>query len=227
MNKENIFEELSKMQNLIVAKAGTVISEQPSARLQNIANIQKTVDAQGIIKNPSSVLNNTRWSDYIANFNVTQDEINQSKDLTKTQKASADNTQKRLQNIANIARMVNADGMIVNPSSVYNNTPWADYIKTYKVTRDEINKANELNKKVTPAPRQSGQRSGQRSGQTSQSSVNDSFAKTAQSLGVQNGKMDLQTVQSIIKTLDVGSTSTPTQTPDLAQLTAAINLLNQ
>lgn len=219
MNKENIFEELSKMQNLIVAKAGTVISEQPSARLQNIANIQKTVDAQGIIKNPSSVLNNTRWSDYIANFNVTQDEINQSKDLTKTQKASADNTQKRLQNIAHMAKMVNADGMIVNPASQFNNTPWADYIKTFNVTRDEINKANELNKKVTPAPRQSGQ--------TSQSSVNNSFAKTAQSLGVQNGKMDLQTVQSIIKTLDGGSTSTPTQTPDLAQLTAAINLLNQ
>jgi hypothetical protein len=223
VNKENIFEELSKMQNLIVAKAGTVISEQPSARLQNIANIQKTVDAQGIIKNPSSVLNNTRWSDYIANFDVTQDEINQSKDLTKTQKASADNTQKRLQNIAHMAKMVNADGMIVNPASQFNNTPWADYIKTFNVTREEITKANELNKKVAPAPRQSGQRSGQ----TSQSSVNNSFVKTAQSLGVQNGKMDLQTIQSIIKTLDGGSTSTPTQTPDLAQLTAAINLLNQ
>ena len=223
MNKETIFEELSKMQNLIVAKAGTVISEQPSARLQNIANIQKTVDAQGIIKNPSSQFNNTRWADYIANFNVTQDEINQSKDLTKTQKADADNTQKRLQNIAHMAKMVNADGMIVNPASQFNNTPWADYIKTFNVTREEITKANELNKKAAPAS--SGQK--RQSTQPSQSAVNNSFVKTAQSLGVQNGKMDLQTVQSIIKTLDGGSTSTPTQTPDLAQLTAAINLLNQ
>ena len=219
MNKENIFEELNKMQNLIVAKSGTVISEQPSARLQNIANIQKTVDAQGIIKNPSSVLNNTRWSDYIANFNVTQDEINQSKELTKTQKADDDNTQKRLQNIAHMAKTVNADGMIVNPASQFNNTPWADYIKTFNVTRDEINKANELNKKVTPAPRQSVQ---------SGPSVNTRFADSVKSLGVQNGKMDLQTLQTVLKNLE-GETSTaaaPTQgTPDLAQLTAALNQL--
>jgi len=113
--------------------------------------------------------------------------------------------------------------MIVNSASVFNNTPWADYIKTYNVTQDEINKANELNKKAAPAS--SGQK--RQSTQPSQSTVNNSFVKTAQSLGVQNGKMDLQTIQSIIKTLDGGSTSTPTQTPDLAQLTAAINLLNQ
>jgi hypothetical protein len=224
VNKENIFEELSKMQNLIVAKAGTVISEQPSARLQNIANMQKTVDAQGIIKNPASQFNNTRWADYIARFSVTQDEINQSKELTKTQKAEADNTQKRLQNIANMARVVNADGMIVNPASQFNNTPWADYIKRFKVTQDEINKANELNKKASPAS--SGQR--RQSTQPSQSSVNDRFTKTAESLGVKGGKMDLQTLQTMIKTLDGGSNSTPTQeTPDLAQLTAAINQLNQ
>jgi len=224
VNKENIFEELSKMQNLIVAKAGTVISEQPSARLQNIANIQKTVDAQGIIKNPASQFNNTRWADYIAKFDVKQDEINQAKELTKTQKSEADNTQKRLQNIANMARMVNADGMIVNSASVFNNTPWADYIKTYNVTKDEVDKANELNKKAAPAS--SGQR--RQSTQPSQSAVNDRFTKTAQSLGIQNGKMDVQTLQTMIKTLDGGSNSTPTQeTPDLAQLTAAINQLNQ
>lgn len=159
--KENIFEELNKMRSLIHAKAGVVISEQDTyspiqkaaelkQRIQNLANIQKTVDAQGIIKNPNSDLNNTKFSDYIAKYNITQDEINNSKKLTKIQKVTDDNTQKRLQNISNISKMVNADGMIVNPSSVYNNTPWADYIKRYNVTQDEIKKSNELNKKVAP-----------------------------------------------------------------------------
>ncbi len=121
-------------------------SEQ-TKRLQNLANIQKTVDAQGIIRNPSSQFNNTRWADYIAKFSITQDEINASKELTKKQNAENANTQKRIENIANIASMVNADGMIVNPSSVFNNTPWSDYIKTYSVTQDELNKANEILKK--------------------------------------------------------------------------------
>ncbi len=160
--KENIFEELNKMRSLIHAKAGVVISEQDTyspiqkanelkQKIQNLANIQKTVDAQGIIKNPNSEFNNTKFSDYIAKYNITQNEIDYSKKLTKIQKVTDDNTQKRLQNISNISKMVNADGMIVNPNSVYNNTPWADYIKRYNVTQDEINKSNELNKKVAPA----------------------------------------------------------------------------
>ena len=63
-------------------------------------------------------------------------------------------------------------------------------------------------------------------------SVNNRFTKSAESLGIQGGKMDLQTLQSILKTLE-GEQSTPavatssTQgVPDLAQLTAALNQLN-
>lgn len=139
-----------QMYGMYAPQYGSAIAtgaSEKTERLQNIANIQKTVDAQGIIRNPSSQFNNTRWADYIAKFSITQDEINASKELTKKQNADNANTQKRIENIANIASMVNADGMIVNPSSVFNNTPWSDYIKTFSVTQDELNKANEILKK--------------------------------------------------------------------------------
>jgi len=77
----------------------------------------------------------------------------------------------------------------------------------------------------------SGSGSGSGSRQSS-SSVNTRFADSAKSLGIQDGKMDLQTLQSILKTLEGGQStqavaSTATQgTPDLAQLTAALNQLN-
>lgn len=70
--------------------------------------------------------------------------------------------------------------------------------------------------------------SGQRSGQ---SSVNSRFTDSVKSLGIQGGKMDLQTLQSILKTLEgeqstaTGTPSVSTGTPDLAQLTAALNQL--
>jgi hypothetical protein len=66
----------------------------------------------------------------------------------------------------------------------------------------------------------------------SSSSVNTRFADSAKSLGIQDGKMDLQTLQSILKTLEGGqstpavATSSTQGTPDLAQLTAALNQLN-
>ena len=224
--KENIFEELDKMRNLIHTKSGVVISEQSvigapqfgmtagqyamsadndkdKQRLQNLANVQRTVDAQGIIRNPKSQFNNTKWADYIAKFNITQDEINKSKELTKTQKATTDNTQKRIQNLANIIRMVNADGMIVNPSSVHNNTPWANYIKTYKITQDEIAKANELLKTAAPA-QSSNRQSDSRSRAGGNSQVVSDYAKQIQtSLGSSpTGKISSQELDSILKSLN-------------------------
>jgi hypothetical protein len=128
-------------------------NDEQQKRLQNIANMQKTVDAQGIIKNPKSVYNNTRWADYIAKFSVTPDDIKNAKELTTKQNTEATQQQKRIQNIANISRMVNADGMIVNPKSVYNNTPWSEYISSFGITQDEIDKANQLNQsQPTPTP---------------------------------------------------------------------------
>ena len=68
--------------------------------------------------------------------------------------------------------------------------------------------------------------SGNRPGQ---SSVNTRFADSAKSLGIENAKMDMATLQTMLKSLQgETSTDTPTQeTPDIATLTAALNQLKQ
>lgn len=117
------------------------------------------------------------------------------------------------------------DGKI-NTGGAFKGRPWTDYKATYKVTDAEEQEA----KKSCPTV-QVGSGSGQRSGQ---SSVNNRFASSVKSLGIQGDKMDLQTLQSILKTLEGGqstaaATGTPTAaatgTPDIAQLTAALNQL--
>lgn len=63
----------------------------------------------------------------------------------------------------------------------------------------------------------------------SSSSVNTRFADSAKSLGIENAKMDIATLQTMLKSLQgETSTDTPTQeTPDIATLTAALNQLKQ
>lgn len=77
--------------------------------------------------------------------------------------------------------------------------------------------------KETATPKKIGSKQSTQSAQ----SVNTRFVQSAKSLGVQNGKMDLQTLQTILKSLKGESpAATPSQgTPDLAQLTAALNQL--
>lgn len=125
----------------------------------------------------------------------------------------------RQKNINNIFCSVK-NGIIVNPSSSFNNTSWETWKATYKPTEAELT--------VAKSSCSSGQRSRQGSVQSGPS-VNSRFANSAKSLGVEGGKMDLQTLQTILKNLE-GETSTtaaaPTQgTPDIAQLTAALNQL--
>lgn len=61
----------------------------------------------------------------------------------------------------------------------------------------------------------------------SSSSVNTRFADSAKSLGIQNAKMDMATLQTMLKSLNGETPSAPTTTPDLAQLNAALTQLNQ
>jgi gas vesicle protein len=76
---------------------------------------------------------------------------------------------------------------------------------------------------------QRAQGGGQRAQGGGQSSVNSRFASSAQSLGVQNPKMDVATLQTMLKSLQGGTpTAAPTQgAPDTAQLNAALNQLKQ
>ena len=110
------------------------------------------------------------------------------------------------------------DGKITTGAS--NGKPWESYKTTYSITAAEEQAAKQSCKKSPSGSIQ------KRSGGSGQSSVNNRFTKSASSLGIQNGKMDTQTLQTIISTLEGGqSTAAATGTPDLAQLTAAINQL--
>ena len=127
---------------------------------------------------------------------------------------------------------------------------WKTYV--YLPLLDAYENSVELGKKVTAAPptgagaakgtapvKGGGQRAqgggqraqggGQRAQGGGQSSVNTRFASSAQSLGVQNAKMDVATLQTMLKSLQGGTpTAAPTQgTPDATQLNAALNQLKQ
>ena len=99
--------------------------------------------------------------------------------------------------------------------------PWTTYKSKYSITAAEEQAA----KQSCP----SGQSRGGSRGGSGQSSVNSRFASSAQSLGIQNAKMDVATLQTMLKSLQ-GETPTaaPTQgAPDITQLTAALNQLKQ
>jgi hypothetical protein len=118
---------------------------------------------------------------------------------------------------------------------------WKTYV--YLPLLDAYENSVELGKKVTAAPPtgagaakgtapvkgggQKAQGGGQRAQGGGQSSVNTRFASSAQSLGVQNAKMDVATLQTMLKSLQ-GDTAAPSQgAPNASQLTASLNQLKQ
>jgi hypothetical protein len=174
-----------------------------------------------------------RWTDYIAQYNIKPDEIKAAESLNVTADASSKNQQERYKNIVNIQNTVDANGIIQNKASGSNGKTWSDYISQYKITPDEIKKANDYvaslggqPAKTPPAAGNTQVKGGAR--QSGGAPIADRFTKSAQSVGVQNGKMDLQTLQTILKTLDGGTVSSATGgAPDIAKLTTALNTLNQ
>lgn len=119
---------------------------------------------------------------------------------------------------------------------------WKTYV--YLPLLDAYENSVELGKKVKAAPAGAakgtvpakGGNSGAKTvakqvinrGQNNQS-VNNRFASSAQSLGVQNAKMDVATLQTMLKSLQGDTpTAAPTQgAPGTAQLNAALNQLKQ
>jgi putative hemolysin len=164
------------------------------------------------------------WTNYKTLYKVTDAEEAEAQKTCPTAQtgvATSTRTPEAMKNITSTFCGVKG-GKIT--AGAFKDKPWADYKATYKVTDAEEQEA----RKSCPV---GGSGSGQRSGQ---SSVNNRFASSVKSLGIQGDKMDLQTLQSILNTLEGGqstaaATGTPaaatTGTPDIAQLTAALNQL--
>jgi len=236
-NKGNIFEELNKMKGLIHAKAGTVISEQATAN-QLLATSKGfgpvTVQmADQLVK--SGKLTSGMLGVLPAQASAIKDEAR--KELEKT---GTDNAVKRQENI-NLIYCSVKDGIITNSGSVFKGKPWEEYRTGQNVTGLEIadaakscpaNTGYKFGDNLSNALNIQGKEDTQKGGTNT---VNTRFVKSATDLGVQSGKMDLQTLQSILAKLqDDGSQSTVTQdtstttqqTPDLTQLTSLLNQLN-
>ena len=134
-------------------QTASAIMSAPSERIINISNIKRTVDSQGIIRNPKSHFNNTRWVDYITQNQLTDDELAKADELIKQAQAKQTETNARLQNIINIYNSVDAQGIIRNPKSVYDGKSWPSYIKDFGVTQSEVDQAKQykVSKQTSPA----------------------------------------------------------------------------
>jgi hypothetical protein len=275
VNKENIFEELNKMKNLMVAKAGTVISEQATnvgsdvgAIMQELnkfnSDEQKIVDIVKKYKSKSEFQNflnqyksisgkdfgidvyraiqpyNDRkeWDDLKAHLSSLGVALtHQVRDPRKggsyaifgglTPQASAEDAAKveEMWKDPKVSCVVSQSGAkketLSNGTTAYLIGNVRYYGNGGKQLADgtmtNYNCSTEFKTKQPGQPTQSRQ------------NVGDRFSKSVESLGVQGGKMDLQTLQTILKSLEGEQpiATAPTQgTPDLAQLTTALNQLN-
>jgi hypothetical protein len=243
-NKVNIFEELNKMKSLIHAKSGTVISEQLTAN-------QKLAKDKGFgnvtVQMADQLVKSGQLTADIAPILPAQ--ATAARDEARDEANKDTNATPRQKNI-NFNYCSVKNGKIETTKSAFNGTTFDEYVSTYTITPEEIAVAkascpnvdvstpggykfgDDLSKALNIQGKDDTQKSNTQKGDTN--AVNTRFTKSATDLGLQSGKMDLQTLQSILAKLqDDGSQSTVTQdtstttqeTPDLAQLTALLNQL--
>jgi hypothetical protein len=136
------------------ATANTDLKKQQD-RYRNIVKTIDSVDDNGIIQISTPSLKGKSWVDYANQYKITQDEINKAREYVKT--APEVKTEPVVDNVPNtreqaigaMYKLVDKDGIIRAPGSQMNNVKWEDYVKTYKVTNDEISKLKG-NAKVVP-----------------------------------------------------------------------------
>lgn len=275
--KENIFEELGRMRNLIHSKPGTVISEQDYGAVSSYAAAGALTGAgmgAGVFSVPGAIIGGAVGAIYGLLSNSTNSEGAKKILQACTNKALVGTPSQSRQQLNTIADGLNAaiegagtdeDAIKANlqkittipdlcaMSNIYQTrhgeslwdaldgdideqSEWKSYV--YLPLLDAYENSVELGKKVKAAPAGAAPAAtkgavagaakggGQRAQGGGQSSVNNRFASTAQSLGVQNAKMDVATLQTMLKSLQDGVPAAPTSgTPDAAQLSTALNQL--
>jgi hypothetical protein len=267
--KENIFEELNKMRNLIHTRPGVVISEQANAGA-DVGAIMRELDKTN--SDESSIVNIVKKYKDKASFKNFTDQYKtiSGKDFgtdvfraiqpynDKTEWADLSNHLKSMgitlgtattnrgnSSMATLTGLdtpaaANTDEAWKTTYSCVTTQPGAKAVKTnnsgtaylvgqiyyYANGRKKLANGTMGNYSCSTEFKRGASNPSNRSGQ---SSVNTRFADSAKSLGIQNAKMDLTTLQTMLKSLQgETSTDTPTQeTPDIATLTAALNQLKQ
>lgn len=276
--KENIFEELNKMRNLIHTRPGVVISEQvdasadagaimrelnksnsdeasivniikkykDKASFNNFINQYKTISGKDfgadIMRAITPVNDKTEWNDlktHLSSLGVAL--TSQVRDPRQggsyaifgglTPQVSSEDKSKveEMWKDPKVSCVINQPSakkeVISNGSIAY----LIGNVRYYANGRKQSADGTMTNYNCSTEFKSRGASNPGGRANTSSLSVNDRFTKTAQSLGVQNAKMDVATLQTMLKSLQ-GDTTTasPTQgTPDIEQLKAALNQLKQ
>ena len=269
--KENIFEELDRMRNLIHTRPGVVISEQANAGA-DVGAIMRELDKTN--SDESSIVNIVKKYKDKASFKNFTDQYKtiSGKDFgtdvyraiqpynDKTEWADLSNHLKSMgitlgttttnrgnSSAATLTGLdtpaaANTDEAWKTTYSCVTTQPGAKEVKTnnagtaylvgqiyyYANGRKKLADGTMASYSCSTEFKSRTANSGSGSRQSS-SSVNTRFADSAKSLGIQNAKMDMATLQTMLKSLQgETSTDTPTQeTPDIATLTAALNQLKQ
>lgn len=145
MNKKEIISEISRMKSLFSYKKGVVISEQ---LFQNQGQFSQSqgflVDCAGVAGLPTTAQMQQNFQAQTGldpklpenkKFYCNTNEMNKKLQEVKTQ------NQNRQSNINIIYSKVDPQGIIRNPGSAFDGTPWNSYVETYQIRPDEIESA--------------------------------------------------------------------------------------
>ena len=122
-------------------------AKEKQQRLQNIANMKRMASAnKGMVTVAGTQM---RWTDYLAKYGITPEEVNASEQLNVTTDANLANQQERYKNIVSVQNSVDNNGVI--QSGNMKGKPWSEFLQQYKITPDEITKANEYVKTIPNA----------------------------------------------------------------------------
>jgi hypothetical protein len=212
-NKQYLNEELPGTENSVNlgGDIDNAIAD-PAKKAERIKNISRIVcSLKGDkINNKNSKLNGKSWVDYVTTYNITSTEEAQARKLCST------GGDERLYNIAKVACSVDASGKIVAPNSKLNGKMFTDYIRTYKLTGAEVEKAKQLCGKLGNKPAASTTATaGKVGGKSATSTIAPRVKAIQQKLGIQNGTgtMDAATLQSLIAKLNSGTQPVSSLTP--------------
>lgn len=195
MNQEKIFEELNKMKNLMVAKPGTVISEQETSDIRNdIEEIKDEVtaffntDEEKIVdilrkytNNASDFQNFMKQYEYVTSRNFSEDLFRGVNPVIRDQK-EWNEIKEMLSKIGIKLDYVSQDPRKGRSYATFDGL-------TPQPTSDENKQQDEERLKQ------------QQRAQALQA-INNRFIQSAESLGVENPTMDVQTLQTILNQLN-------------------------
>ena len=233
MSKNILNEELGRIKSLFLNKNQEVISEQntipggiPQKAYDKIMSIsqenKKKLSGSYLASAQQRVIDSEFGAGtYEKFFNNGGRDVLDGKKVFKLSTVSTNQKGNDKQtNINNVFCNVKG-GVIILPNSKQNNVKWEDYKKVYKLNQNEILAAAktcpnaELSKTV-------------KTNKNTNVDVNNRFTKSASSLGIQNAKMDVQSLQTILNQLSGTQSSTVAtggQQPDLAALQNTLNQL--